>query len=105
MVRGDAHAITLPKGRGRVQHGRRYAVIVQADDLMMLSTVVICPTSTSAPAASFHPEIDLEGRRTQVLCEMVGAVDARNLGEHVGHLNHDELRSVEDGLSLVLDIP
>ncbi len=35
---------------------------------------------------------------------MVGAVDARNLGEHVGHLNHDELRSVEDGLSLVVDI-
>jgi mRNA interferase MazF len=104
VVRGDVHAITLPKGRGRVQHGRRYAVIAQADDLMMLSTVVICPTSTSAPAASFHPEIDLDGRRTQVLCEMVGAVDARNLGKHVGHLNHDELRSVEDGLSLVLDI-
>jgi mRNA interferase MazF len=87
-----------------VLHGRRYAVVVQADDLMMLSTIVICPTSTTAPAASFHPEIDLDGRRTQVLCEMVGAVDARNLGEHVGHLNHDELRSVEDGLSLVLDI-
>lgn len=104
MVRGDVHAITLPKGRGRVQHGRRHAVIVQADDLMMLSTVVICPTSTSAPAASFHPAIDLDGQKTQVLCEMVGAVDARNLGEHVGHLNHDELKSVEDGLSLVLDI-
>ena len=104
MVRGDVHAISLPKGRGRVQHGRRYAVIVQADDLMMLSTVVICPTSTSAPAASFHPDVDLDGQMTQVLCEMVGAVDARNLGEHVGHLSHGELRSVEDGLSLVLDI-
>jgi mRNA interferase MazF len=104
VVRGDVHAITLPKGRGRVQHGRRYAVIVQADDLMMLSTVVICPTSTSAPAASFHPEIELDGRRTQVLCEMVGAVDTRNLGDQVGHLNHEELRSVEDGLYLVLDI-
>jgi mRNA interferase MazF len=104
VVRGDVHAITLPKGRGRVQHGRRYAVIVQADDLLTLSTVVICPTSTSAPAASFHPEIDLNGQSTQVLCEMVGAVDARNLGDHVGHLNHDELKSVEDALSLVLDI-
>ncbi len=104
MVRGDVHAITLPKGRGRVQHGRRYAVIVQADDLMTLSTVVICPTSTSAPPASFHPEISLNGQSTQVLCEMVGAVDARNLGDHVGHLSRDELRSVEDGLSLVLDI-
>lgn len=104
MVRGDVHAITLPKGRGRVQHGRRYAVIVQADDLMTLSTVVICPTSTSAPPASFHPEIDVNGQSTQVLCEMIGAVDSRNLGDHIAHLNHDELQRVEDGLSLVLDI-
>jgi mRNA interferase MazF len=94
----------MARGRGRVQHGRRYAVIVQADDLLTLSTVVICPTSTSVPAASFHPEIDLGGQRTQVLCEMVGAVDARHLGEHVGHLSHNELRTVDDGLSLVLGL-
>jgi mRNA interferase MazF len=104
VVRGDVNAITLPKGRGRVQHGRRYVVIVQADNLMALSTVVICPTSTSAPAASFHPEIDLDGQKTQVLCEMVGAVEARNLGDFVGHLNHDELKGVEDALSLGLNI-
>jgi mRNA-degrading endonuclease toxin of MazEF toxin-antitoxin module len=36
---------------------------------------------------------------------MVGAVDARALGERVGHLAHDELRSVEDALLLVLDLP
>jgi mRNA interferase MazF len=104
VVRGDVHAITLPKGRGRVQHGRRYAVIVQADDLMALSTVVICPTSTSAPTASFHPEIDLNGQSTMVLCEMMGAIDARKLGDHVSHLNHDDMKRVEDALSLVLDI-
>jgi len=104
VVRGDVHAINLPKARGRVQRGRRYAVIVQADDLLVLSTVVICPTSTFAPAASFHPEIELGGQSTRVLCEMVGAVDARSLGEQVGHLSRGELRSVDDGLSLVLDL-
>jgi mRNA interferase MazF len=108
VVRGDVHAITMPRGRGRgrgrVQHGARYAVIVQADDLLRLSTVVICPTSTSAPSASFHPEIDVGSQRTLVLCEMVGAVDARNLGAHAGHLSYDELRAVDDALSLVLDI-
>jgi mRNA interferase MazF len=104
VVRGDVHAITLPRGRGRVQHGRRFAVIVQADDLLSLSTVVVCPTSTSAPAASFHPEIELQGERTLVLCEMVGAVDSRNLGDHVAHLGHDALRAVDDGLLLVLDL-
>jgi mRNA interferase MazF len=79
-------------------------VIVQADDLLVLSTVVICPTSRSAFPASFHPEVTLEGQLTQVLCEMIGAVDARALGEQVGHLTLDEQRSLEEALQLVLDL-
>jgi len=79
-------------------------VIVQTDDLLTLSTVVICPTSTSTPPASFHPEIDLEGEHTRVLCEMVGAIDARNLGRHVAHLRDDELQAVDDALVLVLGL-
>jgi mRNA interferase MazF len=105
VVRGDVHAIKLPGGRGHVQEGRRFAVIVQADDLLALSTVVICPTSRSAFAASFHPEVTVQQQSTQVLCEMVGAVDAYALGQHVGHLARDELRAVEDALLLVLDLP
>ncbi len=105
MVRGDVHAITLPRKRGHVQQGRRYAVIVQADDLMTLSTVVICPTSTSAFPASFHPEVNLLDRPTQVLCEMAGAVDARALGESVDHLSLEDIRAIDDALLLVLDLP
>jgi mRNA interferase MazF len=105
VVRGDVHAIKLPGRRGRVQSGRRYAVIVQADDLLSLSTIVICPTSRAAFPASFHPEVEIAEKPTQVLCEMVGAIDARALGNRVGHLAHDELRAVEDALSLVLDLP
>ena len=104
MVRGDVHAITLPRRRGRVQHGRRYAVVVQADDLLALSTVVVCPTSTSTPSATFHPEITIADEPTRVMCEMVGAVDARSLGEHVGHLSLNDMRAVDDGLLLVLDL-
>jgi mRNA interferase MazF len=105
VVRGDVHRIRLPGKRGHVQEGRRYAVIVQADDLLALSTVVVCPTSRSAFAASFHPEVTIDDQPTQVLCEMVGAVDARALGDRAGHLAHDELRIVEDALLLVLDLP
>jgi mRNA interferase MazF len=105
VVRGDVHQIKLPDKRGHVQQGRRYAVIIQADDLLNLSTVVICPTSRSAFPASFHPEITILDRPTQVLCEMAGAIDARALGKQVTHLPHDELRGVEDALLLVLDLP
>lgn len=104
MVRGDVHAITLPRGRGHAQHGRRFGVIVQADDLLALSTVVICPTSQSTPPASFHPEVAIEGAPTRVMCEMVGAVDAGALGVAVGHLTLEELRSVDDALTLVLGL-
>jgi mRNA interferase MazF len=105
VVRGDLHEINLPARRGHVQHGRRYAVIIQADDLLALSTVVVCPTSRSAFPASFHPEVAVLDKPTQVLCEMVGAVDARALGKRIGHLAHGEMQAVEDALLLVLDLP
>lgn len=102
MVRGDVHAITLPTRRGRVQHGRRYAVIVQADDLLALSTVIVCPTSTSTPPASFHPNVIIKEQPTRVMCELISVVDAQALGEHVGHLQLDEMRGLDEALQLVL---
>jgi mRNA interferase MazF len=87
-----------------VQSGRRYAVVVQADDLLALSTVIVCPTSTSTPPASFHPEIALGPDPTRVMCELVGAVDVRALGDHAGHLTRDEMRAVDEALELVLDL-
>jgi mRNA-degrading endonuclease toxin of MazEF toxin-antitoxin module len=39
-----------------------------------------------------------------LMCEMVGAVDARALGQQVGHLAVDELRSIDEALLLVLDL-
>jgi mRNA interferase MazF len=104
VVRGDVHAIVPPRRRGRAQEGRRYAVVVQADDLLALSTVVVCPTSRSTPGASFHPEVSVEGESTKVMCEMVGAVDARRLGRPAGSLSYEEIRRVDEGLRLVLDL-
>jgi mRNA-degrading endonuclease toxin of MazEF toxin-antitoxin module len=60
--------------------------------------------STSTPPASFHPDVEIGGEPTQVMCEMVGAVDSRILGEQVGHLALDEMRWVDDALELVLDL-
>lgn len=104
MVRGDVHAITLARRRGHVQHRRRLAVIVQADDLLALSTILVCPTSTTTPSASFHPQVVVGDEPTRVMCEMVGDVAGRALGEQVGHLTVEEMRSVDDALELVLDL-
>jgi mRNA interferase MazF len=104
VVRGDVHAIALPRRRGHAQHGRRYAVIVQTDDLLALSTVVVCPTSTATPPATFHPEVTIGEEPTRVMCEMVGAVDVEALAAQAGHLTLEEMRRVDDALALVLDL-
>lgn len=104
MTRGDVHAVTAPRGRGRLQHGPRYAVIVQASDLTPLSTVVGCPTSRSARITRFRPEIELLDQRTRVLCEQVGALDVAWIGERVDHLSLDEQLAVDEALRLVLDL-
>src|SRR5580704_6826793 len=44
----------------------------------------VAPTSLSAKAASFGPEIELLGATARVLVQQVGAVDAGRLGDLVG---------------------
>lgn len=99
-MRGDVHAITLAEGRGHAQAGRRYAVVLQSDDLP-LSTVIVAPTSTAARSTSFRPEVMVGGRKTLVLIEQATAVDTQRLGSFVGTLTYDEVRDVEDALRLV----
>jgi mRNA interferase MazF len=78
-------------------------VVVQSDDVT-LSTLLVAPTSTSARAASFRPEIDVAGQLTRVLVEQSAAVDPTRLGARVGRLSFDELRQVDAALRLVLDL-
>jgi mRNA interferase MazF len=99
--RGDVFRIRLP-GRGREQRGSRYGVVVQADEFLGLSTVLIAPTSRSATAATFRPEVEVAGERTLVLVEQLRAVDLERLGESAGRLTARELRAVDDALELVL---
>ena len=101
-MRGDIHRILAPRDtRGNEQQGSRYAVIVQSDDLM-LSTVLVAPTSRSAPPRIFRPTITIDDVQTQVLIEQTSAVAPERLGEFVGRVNHEELVAITDGLRLVL---
>ncbi len=82
----------------------RYAVVVQADELLPRSVVIVAPTSRSARSASFRPEIDVAGATTRVLVEQLGAVDAQRLGDQIGYLTADELWSIDDALLTVLGL-
>ncbi|MGH3019972.1 MAG: type II toxin-antitoxin system PemK/MazF family toxin [Gaiellaceae bacterium] len=105
MVRGEVFRLPAPRGaRGREQRGARFAIIVQADEFLDLSTVLVSPTSTSARAASFRPAITLEGQETRVLVEQTTVVDPQRLGRSAGRLDTNELRSVDEALMLVLGL-
>jgi mRNA interferase MazF len=105
VVRGEVFRLPAPRGaRGREQRGARFAVIVQADEFLDLSTVLVSPTSTSARPASFRPTITLEGQETRVLVEQTTVVDPQRLGRSAGRLDLSELRSVDEALMLVLGL-
>lgn len=103
-MRGEVFGLQSARGsRGHEQSGSRYAVVVQSDQLP-LSTWLVAPTSTSAHAASFRPEIEVGGVKTRVLTEQTAAVDPGRLGKSVGFLSLDELRRVDAALRVVLKL-
>lgn len=104
LTRGSVIRVRLGRTAGREQSGRRCAVIVQSDELWLLNTVVVVPTSTSARAATFRPEIQIAGEPTRALCEQIRTVDAQRIGDLVGMVSPDELSSIEDALELVLEL-
>lgn len=105
MVRGEIFRLPSPRGaRRREQRGARYAVVVQADEFMSLSTTLVAPTSTSARPATFRPAISLDDTETRVLVEQTTVVDPERLGRSAGRLDTDELRAVDDALALVMGL-
>ena len=105
MQRGEVYRLRAPRNqRGHEQAGPRYGVVVQADGLLNLSTVIVAPTSTRALPASFRPEVEIRGKVTRVLVEQLGAVDPLRLGESHGLLSLEDLRSVDRALTIVLDL-
>lgn len=105
MVRGEVLRLPAPRAvRGHEQRGARYAVIIQADEFLGLSTTLVAPTSSQARAASFRPVITLEGTETRVLVEQTTVVDPERLGRTAGRLSVAELRAVDEALALIVGL-
>jgi mRNA interferase MazF len=102
--RGEVYRFKVPKGVGHEKHGNRFGVVVQADEFLPRSVVIVAPTSRSARPASFRPEIDVDGTGTRVLVEQLGAVDTNRLGRRTGQLTTEELWGVDEALLTVLGL-
>lgn len=104
MVRGEVFRLPASRGARGKEQDARYAVVVQADEFMSLSTTLVSPTSASARPATFRPTISLDGTKTRVLVEQTTVVDPQRLGQSAGRLDAVELRAVDDALALVLSL-
>jgi len=104
VLRGDVFGFTLPEGVGHEQRGKRFGVVVQAEEFLPRSVVIVAPTSRSAKPASFRPEVQVGGETTRVLVEQIGAVDTRRLGDLAGHLSPEELWDVDEALITILGL-
>jgi mRNA interferase MazF len=101
-VRGDLYRLRPAKDAvGHKQRGPRYAVAIQSDAIL-LSTLIVAPTSTSAQPAIFRPEIEMDGTRTFVLLDQMRAVDASRLGDFAGRLDAAETGEVDRAIQLIL---
>ena len=105
MVRGEVFRLPPRRGtRGHEQRGARFAVVVQADEFLALSTTLVAPTSASALPASFRPAIRVAGKETRVLVEQTSVIDPQRLGRSAGRLGATELRAVDEALALILGL-
>jgi mRNA interferase MazF len=103
-VRGDFYLLRQAKDTtGQEQRGPRYAVAIQSDQIL-LSTLIVAPTSTIAQPAVFRPEIEMDGERARVLVDQMRAVDASRLGDFAGRLDAIETGEIDRAVRLILGV-
>ncbi len=105
MVRGEVFRLRVPRStRGSEHRGARYAVVVQADELLALSTVIVAPTSRSAAPATFRPQVTIAGEQTRVMVEQLRTLAGERLVDRAGRLTPAEQLTVDEALELVLGL-
>ena len=103
-MRGDIHRLRVPRDtRSSEQRGARYSVVMQSDDLL-LSTILVAPTSRSAQPRIFRPTITIGTEATQGLVEQTTAVASERLGDLVGRVSRNELDAINNGWRLALEL-
>ena len=104
-MRGDIYELRAnPHAKGHEQQGRRYAVVLQSDTVP-LSTVIAAPTTTHSWGASFHPEVELNGRSSRILIEQMVCVDpAIRFNRKVGRASPAEQADIDRAVKLVLGL-
>ena len=105
MIRGAVYPVDLGEAkRGHEQRGRRLGLVISIEQNAW-STVTILPTSTSAQAAIFRPDVVIARRGTKILVDQIRTIDIRYVtGELVDYLSRDDMAHVERSLTRYLGL-
>lgn len=100
MIRGAVYPIDLGDAkRGNQQRGRRLGLVIGIEQDAW-SMVTVLPTSTSARASVFRPEVVIAGRETRILVDQIRTIDFSYVaGDLVDYLSRDDMTQVEHSLS------
>ena len=100
MIRGAVYPVDLSDAkRGHEQRGRCLGLVISIEQNAW-SVVTIIPTSTSAQASVFRPEVAVAGRETKILIDQVRTIDVSYVaGELIDYLSPDDMAQVEHSLS------
>jgi mRNA interferase MazF len=100
VIRGAVYPVDLGDAkRGPEQRGRRLGLVISIEQNAW-SVVTIIPTSTSAQASVFRPEVVIAGQETRILIDQVRTIDVSYVtGELIDYLSQDDMAQVEHSLS------
>jgi mRNA interferase MazF len=100
VIRGAVYPVDLGDAkRGHEQRGRRLGLVIGIEQNAW-SVVTIIPTSTSAQASVFRPEVVIAGQETKTLIDQIRTIDVSNVtGELIDYLSQDDMAQVEHSLS------
>ena len=105
MIRGAVYRIDLGDARrGHQQRGRRYGLML-SPTAMAWSVATVVPTSASAQAAVFRPEIELGGTPTRFLADQICSLDTSFIyPEPAFYLEYGQLIEVEAAVTSYLGL-
>lgn len=114
MKRGEIWMVTLAPRSGSEQRGTRPALIVSSDSFNAApgwqSLQVVPLSSSGAQARRSHTAVLLPAgtaglpRDSYALCHQLTTLDRQKFGEHLGQITDDEMKAVERGIVIALDM-
>jgi mRNA interferase MazF len=106
------YAALLDPIKGSEQAGTRPVIVVSRDAINRNSSVVVCVPCTDAENCSkIYPSQALLKKGiaglaldSVVLCEQIRAISVQRLGKHIGKVDRETMRGIDERIKIALNL-